>query len=139
MYNKRFLCARMIQHCKTGAFMILLFFPHHLTLLLCVFSFSQTPVPAAPVSMATVVAVARVRLIPVSVVKSMREKGVISLLWTYLCPTGILLHPLPQSRPHLPRPQLPLILTSQPLSPPPHKPHLPCSRGNQRPDREFVW
>lgn len=110
------------------------------------FSFSQTLVPAAPVSMETAAGATAgrrgSRLTPVSVVKATRGRGAIKSYWICRLQTGtpppppllswLLLSP--------PQPQPPLNHRSQPPSPPPQCQHLPpCSHGNPNLARGCWW
>lgn len=100
-------------------------------------SFSQTPVPAAPVSMETAASATAARRgsrpTPASAPKATRGRGAIRSCWTCRPQTGTPPpHPLLSWPPRLPpRPQLPLSRRNQPPSPPPHRRLLPpCSHGN---------
>lgn len=110
------------------------------------FSFLQTRVPAAPVSMETVAGPMagrrRSRPIPASALKATRGSGVIKYYWTCRPPTGtppplLLLNWL---LPSPPPPQPPLRRRSQPPSPPRQRPPLPpCSHGNPNLGRGCLW
>lgn len=111
-------------------------------------SFSQTPVPAAPVSMETAAGATAGRRgsqpTPASAPRATRGRGAIKSYWTCRLPTGtpppppLLSWPPPWPPPPLP----PLSRHSQrPLPPPPpQRRHLPpCRHGNPNPGRGCWW
>ena len=111
-----------------------------------IFSFSQTRVPAAPVSMETA-AGARAgrrgsRPTPASAPRATRGRGAIRSYWTCRPRTGTPLPPLLPSwpPPSPPPPQPPLShRRSQPRSPPPRWRLPPCSHGNPNLARGCWW
>lgn len=111
------------------------------------FSFSQTRVPAVPVSMETAAraTVGKRRWsqpTPVSVQKAMRGRSVTGFSWTCRQPNGIPPAPafLSWPPPPPPPPLLPLNHRPQQLShlrQPHQRPH--CSHGNPNPGRGCWW
>lgn len=113
---------------------------------LCRFSFSQTRVPAAPVSMETAAAATLAgrwnRPTPASAPKATRGRGAIRSSWTCRLPNGSPPPPPPPSRPPPwpPPPRPPLSRHRRPPSPPPQRRQFPpCSHGNPDPVRGCWW
>lgn len=131
------------QAVKTVLFFLVLSLTSVFISYLCISSFLQTHVPAAPVSMETAAVVRRWSWpTPASALKAMRGRGAIRSQQT--CPpfTGTPPPPpLPSWPPPPPPPQQPpLSRHNQPQSPPPPRQHLLlCSHGNPNLGRGCWW